>query len=70
MQWLDRASARALGFVARRLEADAVALLFAGREPAELTDVTGLTELRLEGLSDADARAVLASVLPGGWMGR
>jgi DNA-binding CsgD family transcriptional regulator len=65
VQWLDRASARALGFVARRLEADAVALLLAGRESAELTDVTGLTELRLEGLPDADARAVLASVLPG-----
>jgi DNA-binding CsgD family transcriptional regulator len=65
VQWLDRASARALGFVARRLEADAVALLFAGREPAELSDVTGLAELRLEGLPDADARAMLASVLPG-----
>jgi DNA-binding CsgD family transcriptional regulator/transcriptional regulator with XRE-family HTH domain len=64
VQWLDRASARALGFVARRLEADAVALLFAGREQAELTDVAGLTELRLEGLSDTDARALLASVLP------
>jgi DNA-binding CsgD family transcriptional regulator len=64
VRWLDRASARALGFVARRLEADAVALLFAGREPAELRDVTGLTELRLNGLPDADARAVLASVLP------
>jgi hypothetical protein len=65
VQWLDRASARALGFVARRLEADAVAMLFAGREPAELEDVTGLTELRLEGLPDAEARAMLASVLPG-----
>ena len=64
VQWLDRASARALGFVARRLEADAVALLFAGRERAELNDVAGLTEVRLEGLSDADARALLASVLP------
>src|ERR1700744_5760578 len=62
-QWLDRASAQALVFVARRLLAEPVVLLFAGREPSDL--VTGLPELLLEGLGDADARALLSSVVPG-----
>jgi hypothetical protein len=64
VQWLDQASARALGFVARRLQADAVAVLLAGREPGELAGAGGLAEVRLAGLADADARALLASVLP------
>jgi DNA-binding CsgD family transcriptional regulator len=62
-QWLDRASAQALGFVARRMLAEPVALLFAAREPSD--PLTGLPELALEGLADADARALLASVVPG-----
>jgi hypothetical protein len=64
VQWLDQASARALGFAARRLQADAVAVLLAGREPGEVADAAGLAEVRLAGLADADARALLASVLP------
>jgi hypothetical protein len=62
-QWLDSASAEALAFVARRLLAEPVVLLFAAREPSDL--LTGLPELLLEGLGDADARALLASVVPG-----
>jgi DNA-binding CsgD family transcriptional regulator len=62
-QWLDRASAEALAFVARRLLAEPVVLLFAAREPSDV--LTGLPELLLEGLGDADARALLASVVPG-----
>jgi DNA-binding CsgD family transcriptional regulator len=62
-QWLDRASAAALAFVARRLLAEPVVLLFAARAPSDL--ITGLPELVLEGLRDADARALLASVVPG-----
>src|SRR5439155_20891335 len=42
-QWLDRASSQALAFVARRLQADSVALVFAVREPAE--ELSGLPEL-------------------------
>jgi len=64
VQWLDQASARALGVAARRLQADAVAVLLAGREAGELAGAAGLAEVRLGGLADADARVLLASVLP------
>jgi hypothetical protein len=62
-QWLDRASAQALGFAARRLAADPVGLVFAARIPGE--DVAGLPELVLGGLPEDDARKLLASVLTG-----
>jgi DNA-binding CsgD family transcriptional regulator len=62
-QWLDRASAEALTFVARRMLAEPVVMLFAAREPSDL--LQGLPELAIEGLADADARALLSSVVPG-----
>jgi predicted ATPase len=62
-QWLDQASARALGFVARRLAADSVGLVFASRGPS--ADLAGLPELLVEGLPDDDARALLDSALTG-----
>jgi DNA-binding CsgD family transcriptional regulator len=62
-QWLDQASAQALGFVARRLAADPVGLVFAAREPG--SELAGLPELEVDGLRDDDARALLASVLAG-----
>ena len=62
-QWLDRASAQALAFVARRLLAEPVALVFAAREPGE--EFRGLPELVVGGLRDGDARALLGSVIPG-----
>jgi hypothetical protein len=62
-QWLDRASAGALGFVARRLFAESVALLFAVREPGD--ELAGLPQLVIEGLQDADARRLLKAVIPG-----
>jgi hypothetical protein len=64
-QWLDQTSAHALAFVARRLDAESVALLFGTRESGPEGDLAGLPELVLTGLPDADARALLASVLPG-----
>jgi len=62
-QWLDRASAQALGFVARRLLAEPVVLLFAARETTDA--FADLPELLIEGLDDAEARKLLASVIPG-----
>jgi DNA-binding CsgD family transcriptional regulator/tetratricopeptide (TPR) repeat protein len=64
-QWLDQTSAQALAFVARRLDAESVAMLFGTRDPTAGGDLAGLPGLALEGLSDADARALLASVVPG-----
>jgi len=60
-QWLDRASAQALAFAARRLLAEPVALIFAAREPGE--EFAGLPERLVQGLEDTDARALLGSFL-------
>jgi DNA-binding CsgD family transcriptional regulator len=60
-QWLDRASLEALAFVGRRLLADAVAMVFATRETADV--LAGFPELAVEGLPEAEARALLDSVV-------
>ena len=62
-QWIDRASAQALGFAARRLAADPVGLVFAARAPGP--ELAGLPELEVGGLNESDARALLESVLVG-----
>jgi DNA-binding CsgD family transcriptional regulator len=54
-----------LTFVARRLHAESVALVLAARSPGDERLFAGLPELRVEGLAETDARALLASVLPG-----
>ncbi|HTE61809.1 MAG TPA: AAA family ATPase [Solirubrobacteraceae bacterium] len=61
--WLDRASVQALAFVARRLVAESVGLLFAAVESGG--ELAGLPELAVEGLRDGDARALLGSALRG-----
>jgi DNA-binding CsgD family transcriptional regulator len=60
-QWLDRASAQALVFVARRLLAESVALVVGTRERSD--ELTGFPELVVEGLRNGDARALLGSAL-------
>jgi len=60
-QWLDRASAQALAFVARRLLAEPVGLMFAARDPGE--ELRGLPDLEVQGLQNEDARALLRSVV-------
>jgi DNA-binding CsgD family transcriptional regulator len=62
-QWLDHASAQVLGLVARRLAAESVGLVFAARVPGD--ELAGLPELVVEGLGEADARALLAAALTG-----
>jgi DNA-binding NarL/FixJ family response regulator len=62
-QWLDRASAQVLGFVARRLEAESVGLVLAARVPGD--ELAGLPELAVEGLGEADARTLLEAALTG-----
>jgi hypothetical protein len=65
VQWLDRASAQVLGFVARRLLAEPVAVVFAVREPSDERDLAGLPELVVPGLGESDARSLLESIVPG-----
>ena len=60
--WLDRASAQALGFAARRLAVERIAMVFAARETGEA--LRGLPEVHVEPLGHRDARALLESVLP------
>jgi DNA-binding CsgD family transcriptional regulator len=62
-QWLDRSSAQVLGFVARRLGTESVGLVFAARAPS--SDLAGLLELKVEGLREVDARALLDAELTG-----
>jgi DNA-binding CsgD family transcriptional regulator/tetratricopeptide (TPR) repeat protein len=61
-QWLDPESARALAFVARRLLAEKIALVFATRELSDA--LSGLPELRVGPLGHRDGRALLESALP------
>jgi DNA-binding CsgD family transcriptional regulator len=62
-QWLDEASAQALAFVARRLLAEPVAIVFMTREPIQA--LSGLPELVLDGVADDDAYSLLASAMAG-----
>ena len=63
-QWLDQVSAQTLAFVARRLLAEPVGIVFAARD-AGAQALAGLPELMIRGLSDADARDLLDSVVLG-----
>jgi DNA-binding CsgD family transcriptional regulator len=60
-QWLDQASAQALGVMARRLLGEPVALVVAAREPG--VEFRGLPELLVGGLGEADARDLLGMVI-------
>jgi DNA-binding CsgD family transcriptional regulator len=62
-QWLDQASLQTLGFVARRLSAESVALVVASRSPS--MDLAGIPELLVDSLADPDACALLESVIAG-----
>ncbi|MBD0424734.1 AAA family ATPase [Streptomyces sp. TRM S81-3] len=64
-QWLDRASAQVLAFVARRLFAESVACVFAVRDLGEQDELAGLPVMDVAGLRDDDARALLGTVVLG-----
>lgn len=64
-QWLDRASAQAFAFAARRLLAESVAMVFVVREPSGEQELAGLPNLEVQGLGYDDARALLDAALPG-----
>jgi DNA-binding CsgD family transcriptional regulator len=63
-QWLDQVSLQTLAFVARRLLAEPVAMVFAVRDRTDV--LAGLPELELTGISDAEARDLLDAVMVGG----
>src|SRR3954451_5326263 len=63
--WLDRASAETLGFVARRLLAESVALLFAVRDNVPQEALAGLPALHVDGLTPTDAHVLLRSAVAG-----
>jgi DNA-binding CsgD family transcriptional regulator len=63
-QWLDRASAQALAFAARRIGSDAVAMVFGVREPLMPGELVAMPDMLVAGLPEADARALLLEVLP------
>ena len=64
-QWLDRVSVQTLAFVARRLLAEQVGLVFALRDSGDERRLEGLTELVVEGLLADDARRLLDATIPG-----
>ncbi|HBF82215.1 MAG TPA: LuxR family transcriptional regulator [Streptomyces sp.] len=59
--WLDAASSKALAFLARRISAESVAMVLAVRLPYEAGELDVLPSLGVDGLSDAEARALLAA---------
>ena len=63
--WLDAASLQALGFVARRLVAEPIAMIFSLREPITMRSLEGLSQLPIKGLDEPDARALLSRAVPG-----
>ncbi|KHO21039.1 LuxR family transcriptional regulator [Mycolicibacterium setense] len=64
-QWLDQVSVQTLAFVARRLLAEPIAVLFAARDDGA-QELVGLPHLSISGLSADDARDLLESVMVGG----
>ncbi|ROO87262.1 regulatory LuxR family protein [Actinocorallia herbida] len=65
VQWLDLVSVQTLAFVARRLLAERIGLVFALRTSAEKHHLEGLPELVIEGLAAPDASQLLDAVVPG-----
>ncbi|MFD0413460.1 AAA family ATPase [Streptomyces sp. NPDC127108] len=65
-QWIDDASRQVLVFVARRVEAERIAVVFAARDAAGVPGLAALPQLPLVGLSHEDARRLLGTVARSG----
>ncbi|MGW3348877.1 helix-turn-helix transcriptional regulator [Nonomuraea rubra] len=63
VHWLDRASLDALTFAARRLAAERITMVFAGRDGAEPA-INGIPDLRISGLARNDCEQLLAGLIP------
>ncbi|HWC38902.1 MAG TPA: AAA family ATPase, partial [Acidimicrobiales bacterium] len=63
-QWVDQASAQALAFAARRLQAESVAMVFAARPAGGDGELGGLPQLAVGGLDDSSSHALLCSIFP------
>jgi len=63
-QWLDAASGTVLGFVARRVLAESVAIVVTVRDPTTRQEFDGLPEMLLHGLPEEDARTLLMRAVP------
>ena len=64
-QWLDRVTVQTLSFVARRLLAERIGMVFAIRGSDDQHVLAGLPELVVDGLGHDDARVLLESTIPG-----
>lgn len=64
-QWLDHVSAQVLAFVARRLDAESVACVFGARTSTADDELSGLPQLQVGPLDEADARELLGTVIRG-----
>ena len=64
-QWLDQVSAQTFAFVARRVLAESVALVFAERSGGDGEELRGLPDLSIKGLNDDDARWLLRTTILG-----
>ncbi|MFH0518470.1 AAA family ATPase [Streptomyces sp. M41] len=62
-QWLDQASAKALAFLARRVSAESIALVFAARRTSRMPELDALPGHLLAGLGESDARALLTAAV-------
>ena len=62
-QWMDTSSVQALAFVARRIQVDPVVMVFTTRDHGA-DALAGHRELILSGLTDRDARLLLATMVP------
>uniref|UniRef100_UPI0024BA9412 AAA family ATPase n=1 Tax=Mycolicibacterium poriferae TaxID=39694 RepID=UPI0024BA9412 len=63
-QWVDEETAQCLGFVARRVRTDPVALLVAAHEDPDAGPWEGLASMEIKGLADDDARRLVDAVTP------